>query len=48
MDAAGSPPGASERAAAPARSLAPGGLPAASMDYWEDSVEVTLGPHSPC
>jgi GH15 family glucan-1,4-alpha-glucosidase len=32
------------RAAADAivRSLSPDGLPAASMDYWEDSVEVTL------
>ena len=25
------------------RSLAPDGLPAASMDYWENSVQVTLG-----
>jgi glucoamylase len=29
------------------RSLAPDGLPAASMDYWENSVRVTLGTAAP-
>ena len=29
------------------RSLAPDGLPAASMDYWENSVQVTLGTAAP-
>jgi GH15 family glucan-1,4-alpha-glucosidase len=40
-------PMVSAAAGAAARSLAPGGLPAASMDYWEDSVEVTLGTAAP-
>jgi glucoamylase len=37
------------RAAADAatRSLSPDGLPRASMDYWEDSVQVTLGTAAP-
>jgi len=29
------------------RSLAPDGLPAASMDYWENSEQVTLGTAAP-
>jgi GH15 family glucan-1,4-alpha-glucosidase len=29
------------------RSLSPDGLPAASMDYWENSVQVTLGTAAP-
>jgi GH15 family glucan-1,4-alpha-glucosidase len=29
------------------RSLSPDGLPAASMDYWEESVQVTLGTAAP-
>ena len=32
---------------AAARSLTPDGLPAASMDYWEDSTTVTLGTAGP-
>ncbi len=35
-------PTVSAAADAARRSLAPDGLPAASMDYWEDSVQVTL------
>ena len=35
-------PMVSAAADAARRSLAPDGLPAASMDYWEDSVQVTL------
>src|SRR2546430_17160471 len=34
-------------AEAAVRSLAPDGLPAASMDYWENSVQVTLGTAAP-
>lgn len=40
-------PMVSAAAGAAARSLTSGGLPAASMDYWEDSVEVTLGTAAP-
>jgi glucoamylase len=37
----------SAAAGAAARSLTADGLPAASMDYWEDSVTVTLGTAAP-
>jgi len=40
-------PMVSAAADAAARSLTPDGLPAASMDYWEDSVEETLGTAAP-
>jgi hypothetical protein len=40
-------PMVSAAADAAADSLAAGGLPAASMDYWEDSVETTLGTAAP-
>ncbi len=40
-------PMVSAAANAAARSLTPDGLPAASMDYWEDSVQVTLGTAAP-
>ncbi len=40
-------PMVSAAAGAAARSLAPGGLPTPAMDYWEDSVEVTLGTAAP-
>jgi glucoamylase len=40
-------PMVSAAAAAAADSLAADGLPAASMDYWEDSVETTLGTAAP-